>query len=154
MKKRISKIEYYMKFAELAAQRSTCLRRSIGAVLIKDSMIISTGYNGAPKGHPHCIDIGCNRKDVESGTMQELCCAIHAEQNVIIQAAFNGISTINSVLYVTHQPCSVCAKSIVQAGIKEVVYNQSYPDINAEKIFEKSNIKFIQYKEKLNKKEK
>lgn len=104
--------QYFMEMAYLASKRSTCLRRKVGAVLIRDNQIIATGYNGSPKGVPHCEDIGCLREQqkVPSGKNQELCRGVHAEQNAIIQAAINGSSTRGAILYCTNQPCSICAR--------------------------------------------
>ena len=125
-----------MSMAELAATRSTCIRRKVGAVLVKNSRIISTGYNGAPSGHPHCQEIGCMREqlNVPSGEKHELCRGIHAEQNVIIQAAFHGIQTMFSTLYCTVKPCSICAKMIVNAGVSRVIYMDDYNDKMADDV--------------------
>lgn len=122
--------QYFMSMAELAATRSTCIRRKVGAVLVKNSRIISTGYNGAPAGYQHCQKIGCMREqlNVPSGEKHELCRGVHAEQNAIIQAALHGISTMSSTLYCTSKPCSICAKMIVNAGILNVVYRDDYND--------------------------
>lgn len=122
--------EYFMNMAELASTRSTCIRRQVGAVAVKDNRIIATGYNGAPKGAAHCIQTGCLRDQLKipSGEKHELCRAVHAEQNVICQAAFHGISLIGATLYCTHQPCSICAKLIVNSGIEKVMYSEGYPD--------------------------
>ncbi len=122
--------QYFMSMAELAATRSTCTRRKVGAVLVKNRRVISTGYNGAPAGHQHCQEIGCLREqlNVPSGEKHELCRGVHAEQNVIVQAAFHGIPTMFSILYCTVKPCSICAKMIVNAGILNVVYRDEYDD--------------------------
>ena len=122
--------EYFMEMAHLVAKRSTCLRRSIGAVLVKDKKILATGYNGAPNGLEHCLDIGCLREKlgVPSGQRHELCRALHAEQNAIIQAAVHGTPLKGSVLYLTNQPCIICAKMIINAGIKEIIIGGDYPD--------------------------
>ncbi len=122
--------EYFMHIATQVAKRSTCLRRQVGAILVKDKRILATGYNGAPRGLPHCLDIGCLREKegVPSGYRQELCRGLHAEQNAIIQAAFYGVPIEGSDLYTTHQPCITCAKMIINAGIKRVVYGAPYPD--------------------------
>ena len=112
--------QYFMKMAELAASRSTCLRRQVGAVIVKERHVIATGYNGAPKGLPHCGEIGgCLRQQlgVPSGERHELCRALHAEQNAIIQAATLAQSIEGATIYVTNQPCSICAKMIINAGI-------------------------------------
>lgn len=122
--------------AELAASRSTCLRRKVGAVLVKNRRVISTGYNGAPAGHPHCQDIGCLREklNVPSGEKQELCRGVHAEQNAIIQAAVHGIQVPGASMYCTTKPCSICAKMIVNAGILNVVYRDDYNDKMADEL--------------------
>lgn len=128
---RISWNEYFMEMAKLAAKRSTCLRRQIGAVAVKDKHILSTGYNGPPPGHPHCEELGgCLREQmkVPSGERHELCAAVHAEQNIICQAALHGIALAGAIIYCTAQPCSICAKMIVSAGIEQVIYLEGYPD--------------------------
>lgn len=122
--------EYFMKVAGLLATRSTCLRRNVGAVIVKDKRILATGYNGVPVGVSHCIDVGCLREKMKipSGERQEICRGLHAEQNAIIQSARFGISIKDSVMYCTHQPCITCAKMIINAGITEVIFSGDYPD--------------------------
>lgn len=123
--------EYFMQMAELTAQRSTCLRRQVGAIIVKEKHIIATGYNGAPKGLPHCEELGgCLREKLEipSGEKHELCRALHAEQNAIIQAATLGQSIEGATIYITHQPCIICAKMIINAGISRIVIRRGYPD--------------------------
>lgn len=123
--------EYFMQMAELTAQRSTCLRRQVGAIIVKEKHIIATGYNGAPKGLPHCEELGgCLREKLEipSGERHELCRALHAEQNAIIQAATLGQSIEGATIYITHQPCIICAKMIINAGISRIVIRRGYPD--------------------------
>ena len=123
--------EYFMQMAELTAQRSTCLRRQVGAIIVKEKHIIATGYNGAPKGLPHCEELGgCLRENLEipSGERHELCRALHAEQNAIIQAATLGQSIEGATIYITHQPCIICAKMIINAGISRIVIRRGYPD--------------------------
>ena len=122
--------EYFMSIAELVSTRSTCLRRKVGAVLVLDRRILATGYNGAPSGLVHCTLETCSRgkRQIPSGSQQELCRGLHAEQNVIIQAALHGVSTKGSILYCTHKPCSLCAKMIINAGISRIVYQNPYPD--------------------------
>ena len=123
--------EYFMQMAELTAQRSTCLRRQVGAIIVKEKHIIATGYNGAPKGLPHCEELGgCLREKLEipSGERHELCRALHAEQNAIIQAATLGQSIEGATIYITHQPCIICAKTIINAGISRIVIRRGYPD--------------------------
>ena len=143
MGERPSYDEYFMEMAHLVAKRSTCLRRNVGAILVKDKHILSTGYNGAPKGLEHCSEVGCLRKElgIPSGERHEICRGLHAEQNAIIQAAVFGISIKNSVLYCTNTPCVVCAKMLINAGVKEIVYSGEYPDDLAKKIISESKIK-------------
>jgi dCMP deaminase len=120
-----------LEVAVLVSKRATCLRRHVGAVLVKDKRILATGYNGAPSGIRHCIDSGdCLRTKlrIPSGERHELCRGLHAEQNVLIQAALHGISTKGSILYLTNQPCIICAKMLINAGIKEIVIKDGYPD--------------------------
>ena len=122
--------EYFTKFADLAATRSTCIRRQVGAVLVRDKHILSTGYNGAPSGVKHCTSANCLRlqANVKPGERHELCRGVHAEQNAIIQCALHGVSSRGSTLYVTHSPCTICAKMLVNAGIERVVVKRHYPD--------------------------
>ena len=136
--------EYFMQMAELTAKRSTCLRRQVGAVIVKDKHIIATGYNGAPKGLPHCEELGgCLREKigVPSGERHELCRALHAEQNAIIQAATLAQSIEGATIYVTHQPCIICAKMIINAGIQRVVIRSGYPDKMSEDMINEAKIK-------------
>ncbi len=143
MGERPSYDEYFMEMAHLVAKRSTCLRRNVGAILVKDKHILSTGYNGAPKGLKHCSEVGCLRKElgIPSGERHEICRGLHAEQNAIIQAAVFGISIKNSILYCTNTPCVVCAKMLINAGVKEIVYSGEYPDDLAKKMISESKIK-------------
>ena len=138
---------YFMEMAELTAKRSSCLRRHVGAVIVKDKHIIATGYNGAPRRVPHCEELGgCLRQQmgVPSGQRHELCRAVHAEQNAIIQAATLGVSIEGGTIYVTHQPCSVCAKMIINAGISRIVVKEGYPDELAVEILEQAGIRVVQ----------
>jgi dCMP deaminase len=130
LNKRLSWEEYFMEIAILLAKRSTCFRQQVGALLVRDRRILSTGYNGAPAGLVHCLDIGCIReeKDVPSGERHELCRAVHAEQNVIIQAAYHGISIKDSILYSTLFPCIICSKMLINAGVKKIFYRGEYSD--------------------------
>jgi len=122
--------QYFMNIARLVARRSTCLRRSVGAILVKDKRILATGYNGAPSGLAHCKEVGCIREqnDIPSGQRHELCRGLHAEQNAIIQAAYHGISIREATLFCTTLPCSICLKMLINAGITEIVFEQGYPD--------------------------
>ena len=130
MKNRKSWDEYFMEIADIVKTRSTCIRRQVGAVIVKDNRIISTGYNGAPSGLKHCTEVGCERQrlNVPSGQRHELCRALHAEQNAIIQAAKTGASTEGATAYITIQPCVICAKMFINAGIARVVHGGDYPD--------------------------
>lgn len=141
---------YFMRLARLVASRSTCLRHAVGAVLVRDKRILSTGYNGAPSGMAHCLDIGCIRDKLKipSGTRHEICRAIHAEQNVVIQCAVYGVSSWGSTLYVTHQPCTICTKILIAAGIKRIVYEKPYPDEFAQQLLEEAGVKLEQWQEK------
>ncbi len=147
MKERPSWQKYFMEMAMLAAQRSTCLRREVGAVLVKDNQILSSGYNGAPKNIRHCAEVGCLRQQngVPSGEKHELCRGVHAEQNAIIQAGLNGSSTRGTVLYCTNQPCSICAKLIINAEIRTVYISEPYPDRLAEQLLEEAGVELIHY---------
>ncbi|KYK27678.1 MAG: cytidine deaminase [Candidatus Proteinoplasmatales archaeon SG8-5] len=122
--------EYFMNMAHLVSERSTCLRRKVGAVVVEDKRILTSGYNGAPKGLAHCAETGCVRElqNVPSGERHELCRGVHAEQNAIIQAAVFGVSVKGATMYITNYPCSVCAKMILNAGLGEVVYEGEYED--------------------------
>jgi dCMP deaminase len=137
MGKRISFDEYFMKIAILAAERSTCLRRKVGALLVKDKQIIATGYNGAPKGAPHCDEKnGCLRQElnIPSGQRHEICRASHAEGNAIAQAARYGVAVEGATIYVKNLPCVMCAKQIINSGVKEIVYADDYGDSKSNKL--------------------
>lgn len=136
-----------MQMAFLAAKRSTCLRRQVGAALVKDNQLLSTGYNGSPKGIPHCAEVGCLRatNSVPSGQMHELCRGVHAEQNAIIQAGLNGSSTRGAILYCTHQPCSICARLIINAEIRTVYIAEKYPDVLAEQLLAEAGVELLLY---------
>ena len=122
--------EYFLEISALVSKRSTCLRRKVGALLVKDKRILATGYNGTPRGLPHCSETGCLREqlNVPSGERHELCRGLHAEQNVLLQASLHGVNVKDSILYCTNQPCIICAKMLINAGIKEVVIEDGYPD--------------------------
>jgi dCMP deaminase len=141
--------EYFMEIASVVAKRSTCLRNQVGALFVKNKRILTTGYNGAPAGLVHCDVAGCAREGVASGTRHELCRAVHAEQNAIIQAALHGISIEGATLYCTHQPCILCAKMMINAKIRKVVYRQSYPDKTALEFLEQAGIEVQRIVEKI-----
>ena len=134
--------EYFMEMAELARQRSTCLRRGVGAGIVTAHRVIATGYNGVPKGIRHCEETGCLRQqlNVPSGKMHELCRGLHAEPNAIIQAACMGSSIEGGTLYCTTQPCVICTKMIINAGIKRVVIKESYPDELAQEMAKEAGL--------------
>lgn len=133
---------YFMSIAEMVAKRSTCLRRSVGAVIVKDKRILSTGYNGAPKNLRHCAQTGCLREQlgVKSGERHELCRGIHAEQNAIVQAAYYGVPIHGSVIYCTNLPCSICTKMLINAGVTGIYYKDGYPDPMSSEMFEEAGI--------------
>ena len=140
--------EYFLKIASVVAERSTCRRHHVGAVAVRDKHILSTGYNGAASGLKDCLELGCLRDDmnVPSGTRHEVCRAIHAEQNVIIQATLHGVSLEGATVYVTHTPCILCAKMIVNAKIKRFVTFGEYADEAFRDLFEEANIEFELHK--------
>lgn len=140
--------EYFMEMADLVSKRSTCLRRKVGAVIVKDKRVLSTGYNGSPKGTQHCETLGCIREQmhIPSGTRHELCRGVHAEQNAVIQAAYFGVSIKDSMIYTTTFPCSMCAKIIINAGIKEVVYSEGYVDDLSRNLFSETSVIVREYK--------
>jgi len=139
---RKSKDVYFSEIADLVSSRSTCLRNQVGAVIVKESQILSTGYNGAPKGLAHCDEVGCIRqvKGYKSGERHELCRGLHAEQNAIIQASYHGISVKGAKIYVTTKPCSICTKMLINAGINEVIYIEEYEDELASQLFKEANM--------------
>ncbi len=134
-----------MSIAQLVATRSTCLRRKVGAVLVKDKRVIATGYNGAPTGVRHCEETGCLREQlgIKSGERHELCRGLHAEQNVIISAAYYGVTTEGTTLYSTHLPCIICSKMLINAGIEKVFYLDGYPDPLADEMLAEANIEVV-----------
>ncbi len=146
--KRKSWDEYFLEIAELVSSRSTCLRRKVGAVLVKENHILSTGYNGAPRGMEHCLDRGCIRKQngIPSGERHEFCRGIHAEQNALIQAAVHGVSIKGSTLYCTNFPCSLCSKLIINARVKKIIFIEGYPDELAREIIAESSLEIEQIK--------
>lgn len=141
--------DYFMEIASVVAKRSTCLRNQVGALFVRNKRILTTGYNGAPAGLQHCDVVGCAREGVASGTRHELCRAVHAEQNAIIQAALHGISIEGATLYCTHQPCILCAKMMINARIRKVVYRERYPDETALKFLEQAGIEVARLTEKV-----
>jgi dCMP deaminase len=128
--------QYFMDIACLVARRSTCRRRHVGAIVVRDKRILATGYNGAPTGLPHCLDIGCLREQlgIPSGERHELCRGLHAEQNVIIQAAYHGVCIKDATLYCTNLPCSICSKMLINAGIRAIKYKEGYADPMSEEM--------------------
>jgi dCMP deaminase len=134
--------EYFMRIVAVVASRSSCLRRNVGALLVKDKRILATGYNGAPAGIAHCDEAGCERErlGVPSGERHEICRGLHAEQNAIIQAAVHGVPVGGATLYCTHHPCVVCAKMLINAGIKRIVLAHDYPDALAKSMLAEANI--------------
>lgn len=139
--------DYFMSILQTVKERSTCYRRKVGAVIVKDKRIIATGYNGAPSGLKHCYEVGCLREklNIPSGQHHELCRGIHAEQNAIIQAATYGVSIDGATIYITHNPCVQCAKMIINAGIKRIVYSGDYPDELAKQLLDEANIRTERY---------
>ena len=139
--------EYFMEITRLIATRTTCMRRAVGAVLVKEKRLLTTGYNGAPSGLDHCKEVGCLRQenDVPSGERAEMCRGLHAEQNAIIQAAFHGVSISGATLYCTTLPCSICVKMLINAGIEEIVYEDGYPDPLADKLLKEAQIRVRRY---------
>jgi dCMP deaminase len=138
--------DYFMDITRLVAKRTTCLRRAVGAIIVKDKRILATGYNGAPANVRHCLEVGCMREQlkVESGQRHELCRGIHAEQNAIIQAAYHGVSVKGASLYSTTQPCSICAKMIINAGIDTIYYDSGYADELAQEMLSEAGLTLIQ----------
>ena len=139
-----------MSMAELASKRSSCLRRQVGAVIVKNNQVLATGYNGAPKGLPNCCDLGkCLRKEmgIPSGERQELCRAVHAENNAITQCAVNGVSCKGGTLYVTASPCIMCTKQLINGGIIRIVAKEMYPENMGRQMLEESGIIFELFNE-------
>ncbi len=141
--------EYFIEIAKLVSTRSNCVSRKVGAVITIDNQIVSTGYNGAPKGLHHCIDAGgCLRKlnNIESGTRQEVCRAVHAEQNAIISAAIKGVSIKGGTIYLNTYPCSICTRMLKNAEIKRIVYDSDYSDPLSKEMRDESKIEVVKYK--------
>ncbi|MHB1015862.1 MAG: deoxycytidylate deaminase [Desulfurivibrionaceae bacterium] len=138
--------EYFMGITEMVAQRSTCLRRKVGAILVRDKRIIATGYNGAPAKVSHCLDIGCLREQqgIPSGERHELCRGLHAEQNAIIQAALHGFSIEGSILYCTNMPCAICSKMLINARIEKIYYKEGYADSLSSLLLDEAKVPVVQ----------
>ena len=141
--------EYFLEIAGIVSKRSTCLRRKVGAVVVKERRILATGYNGTPSKIEHCAQTGCLREklNIPSGQRHELCRGLHAEQNALLQAALYGISLKGSTMYITNLPCIICAKMIINAGIKEVVICGSYPDKMASEFLRQAKVKVRRVKQ-------
>lgn len=139
--------DYFMKIARDVSERAICVKRKVGALVVKENRILSTGYNGAPKGFKHCTEATCLRKQmhVPSGQRHELCRGLHAEQNAIIQAAWHGVSISGSTMYCTYQPCAICVKMIINAGIAKLVYAGGYPDELAIQMLNESKLQVVKY---------
>lgn len=138
--------EYFLNITQLVAERSTCTRRKVGAILVRDKRVITTGYNGVPSKISHCADVGCLRDKlkVPSGERHELCRGLHAEQNAIIQAATHGVSILGCTLYCTNMPCSICSKMLINAGIVKIYYGEGYADSLGEEMLQEAGIEVIQ----------
>jgi dCMP deaminase len=136
---------YFMDIAVLVSKRSTCIRRAVGAAIVKEKRILTTGYNGAPSGIAHCLDRGCLRESLKiaSGERHELCRGIHAEQNAIIQAALHGVSIRGATLFCTNLPCTICAKMIVNAGLVRIYYQAGYADTISEEILKEGGVEAV-----------
>ena len=138
--------EYFMGITEMVAQRSTCLRLKVGAILVRDKRIIATGYNGAPAKVSHCLDIGCLREQqgIPSGERHELCRGLHAEQNSIIQAALHGFSIEGATLYCTNMPCAICSKMLINARIEKIYYKEGYADSLSSLLLDEAKVPVVQ----------
>ncbi|KAB2953812.1 cytidine deaminase [Heliorestis acidaminivorans] len=141
--------EYFMAITALVATRSTCQRRQVGAIITKEQRILATGYNGAPRKLPHCQEIGClrNQRNIPSGERHELCRAVHAEQNALLQAAAYGVPIQGGTLYSTTQPCVLCARMIINAQIHRIVYQGDYPDDLARTMLEEAGVELVRWGE-------
>ena len=137
--------EYFLRITREVAGRSTCLRRQVGAILVRDKRILTTGYNGAPRGLPHCAEVGCLREEegVPSGERHELCRGLHAEMNALLQAAVHGIRIEGATLYATTYPCSLCAKMLINGGIERIVCTEDYPDRLAKEMLEQAGVEVL-----------
>lgn len=139
--------EYFMEIACLVSRRSTCLRRQVGAVMVKGKNILATGYNGTPSGITHCEQVGCLRQqlNVPSGERHELCRGLHAEQNAIIQAAKHGINIADATLYCTNSPCIICSKMLINAGVQRIIYQEGYPDLLSMEMLAESGVEVLEF---------
>ncbi len=137
--------EYFQTITRDVADRSTCIRRHVGAIIVKDKRILATGYNGAPSGLNHCLTTGCLREElgIPSGQKHELCRGAHAEQNAVIQAARYGVPIDGATVYCTNQPCIVCAKILINAGVEKIIYENSYPDELSEQMIKEAGIELV-----------
>ena len=145
MDNRVPWPEYFMRIAYMVAERSTCLRRKVGAVAVKDKRILATGYNGAPAGLTHCLELGCLREKlgIPSGQRHELCRALHAEQNVIIQAAIHGVNIAGAEIFSTTQPCILCAKMLINCRVTAIYFAEGYPDEMSREMLEEAGIPYV-----------
>ncbi len=141
--------EYFMNIVDLVKTRSTCLRRQVGALIVKDKRILASGYNGAPVGCKHCAEVGCirNKLNIPSGQRHEICRATHAEQNAIAQAAYSGTSIKDAVMYVTTQPCVLCAKLCINAGITKIFFRGDYPDELSMELLQEAGVRVLKYED-------
>ena len=141
--------EYFMNLLDVIQTRSTCLRRQVAAVIVKDKQIISTGYNGSPRGIKHCDEVGCLREkmDIPSGERHELCRGTHAEQNAIIQASLHGVSIEGADIYITCSPCVLCTKMLINSGIKRIVYKGDYPDKLALEMLNEAGVELVKFED-------
>ena len=145
--KRPSWDEYFLTITYDVAERATCIKRKVGSIIVKDHRILSSGYNGSPKGFSHCSEENCIRKqmDISSGHRHELCRGLHAEQNAIIQAAWHGVKIAGGTLYCTYQPCVICVKMMINAGIEKLVYTGAYPDELAAEMLKESKMEVVKH---------
>lgn len=138
---------YFFAILDVVKQRSSCMRRHVAAVIVRDHHILATGYNGTPSGIDHCQNRGCLREQlgIPSGERHEMCRGVHAEQNAIVQAAVNGVSIKDATIYITHSPCIVCAKMLINSQIKRIIYQGDYPDAMSAQLLDEAGIEVIKY---------
>lgn len=146
---RISWHRYFFNITEMVATRSTCLRRKVGAIAVRNKRILATGYNGPPPDYPHCKDIGCIRQElnIPSGERQEVCTAVHAEQNLLVSALINGVTLTNTTIYCTTFPCVTCAKLLISIGTYELYVRDMYPDVLSMRMLEDCKIRVYNWNE-------